>query len=396
MQLLEKTLVQKHTPEIAPICVCVSYIDAERPILLRRVGRVTGHDLQDDFSDAMSEDNGLTWSQPRPTLEKEPVDGGGFITHTEQCMIYIPERNMLVHITNDMFQPAMGDCIPGYTNRLRISTGTAEQISSGRGAQVQITDFGFPYGCYISFCHPIRDSHGRILVPIQHPKHDEDGQPTGLRIPALLIGEFDKAGHLQWHVGGNVSYEEGHSCRGHWEGAIAELQDGRLAMILRGCNGNFIDKPGYKWLTFSTDGGESWTPVVPFGCSDGTTIQSSANGSGFFRSQKNNKLYWMGNLAPGWIQPQWNYPRSPLYLAEVEEAPVFGLKRETITVIDKDDEDDYMKQNYFLQLSNFKYYQDRENGDLVFYMTRFGERGHDHDDNRHLLADMYNYRVRLD
>jgi hypothetical protein len=393
MQLIEKKLVQAHTANYCPRCVAVSYIDPTHPILLRRFGRVTGHDLEDDFSDFISEDNGQTWSVPRPVLAKEPVEGG-FITHTEQATLYIPERDLLIHVTNDLFQPDMGDNTDGYTNKIRITTGTGEQVSRGEGAQVLISDFGFEHGCYISFCHPIRDSKGRVLVPIQHPKCDEAGNFTGLRIPALLIGEFDGAGNLIWHVGSDVPYEEGHSSRGHWEGAIAELKDGRLAMILRGCNGAFIAKPGYKWLTFSQDSGESWTPVVPLQCTDGSSMQSSANGSGFFRSIKNDKLYWMGNLAPGWIQPQWNWPRSPLYLCEVQEEPTFGLKRETIVVLDKDDEDDYMKQNYFLQLSNFKYYQDRQTGDLVFYMTRFGERGHENHD--WMLADLYEYRVALD
>lgn len=394
MRLLEKKLVEKHTPKFTPVCVCVDYVDPERPILLRRLGRETGNDKQDDFFDSISEDNGQTWGQPRSVLRKEEVEGGGYITHAEQAIIHISERNMLVHITNDMYQPDMGDHSPGYVSTLRVTTGTVKQASSGMGASILMSDFGFKEGCYISFCKPIRDSSGRILVPVQHPKVTPDGKPTSMRVPALLIGEFDAAGDLTWRVGGDVPYDENNSARGHWEGAVAELKDGRLAMILRGCNSDSIDKPGYKWVTFSADSGETWTAAEPLGCSDGSLIQSPASGSAFFRSWKTGKLFWMGNLAPGWIQPQMNWPRSPLYLAEVQETPIFGLKRETITIMDKDDEDDYMKQNYFLQLSNFKYYQDRENGDLVFYMTRFGERGHEN--GAYLLADLYHYRVCLD
>lgn len=47
-----------------------------------------------------------------------------------------------------------------------------------------------------------------------------------------------------------------------------------------------------------------------------------------------------------------------------------------------------------LQLSNFRFYQDRVTGDVVLYCTRYGERGSDGKD--WLKADCYEYRVGLD
>jgi hypothetical protein len=81
-------------------------------------------------------------------------------------------------------------------------------------------------------------------------------------------------------------------------------------------------------------------------------------------------------------------PRSPLYIAEVQENPV-ALKRSTITAIDRAQPGEHPDTQH----SNFKFYQDRETGDVVFYLTRYSERGVD--DGAWLKADLYEYRVAL-
>ena len=45
-----------------------------------------------------------------------------------------------------------------------------------------------------------------------------------------------------------------------------------------------------------------------------------------------------------------------------------------------------------MQLSNFRFYEDRESDDLVLFMTRTGEK--DPEDSR--KADLYRYRIELD
>ncbi len=79
-----------------------------------------------------------------------------------------------------------------------------------------------------------------------------------------------------------------------------------------------------------------------------------------------------------------NWPRSPLYVAELQESP-FALKRDTITVIDQRGPSDSPRT----QISNFRYYQDRQTGDVVVFATRFGER----DAQDWKRADYYRYRV---
>ncbi len=116
-----------------------------------------------------------------------------------------------------------------------------------------------------------------------------------------------------------------------------------------------------------------------------------------FRSIKNGRLYWIGNLCieGAWIfgvycektlRPYGNFPRTPLVIAEVQENP-FSLKRNTITVIDR-------QQPYEppqVQLSNFRFYQDRENSDIVLFLTRCSERAAE----AWKLADYYRYRIAI-
>ncbi len=81
-------------------------------------------------------------------------------------------------------------------------------------------------------------------------------------------------------------------------------------------------------------------------------------------------------------------PRSPIYIAEMQEAPV-AIKRQTISVIDRTQPGEHPDTQH----SNFKFYQDRLTGDIVLYLTRYGERGYDN--NRWIVADHYQYRLKL-
>jgi hypothetical protein len=81
-------------------------------------------------------------------------------------------------------------------------------------------------------------------------------------------------------------------------------------------------------------------------------------------------------------------PRSPLYIAEIQEDPV-AIKRDTITVLDRAQPGEHPDTQH----SNFQFYQDRESGDLVFYLTRYSERGVDN--GAWLKADHSQYRLNL-
>jgi hypothetical protein len=183
-----------------------------------------------------------------------------------------------------------------------------------------------------------------------------------------------------------LNIEPERSSRGLDENTLAELGDGRIAAVCRGDNSAFPEKPGYKWLSFSRDDGETWSAPLPLPATGGDPIESGANGSALFRSIKNGKLYWLGNLALRGERPKGNWPRSPLCLVEVQEEP-FALRRETIFAVDERNFNDSPR----VQMSNFRYYQDRETGDVVILLSRYGEKS----EKEWMIADYYRYRVEM-
>ncbi|HOL21707.1 MAG TPA: hypothetical protein PLQ41_02480 [bacterium] len=139
---------------------------------------------------------------------------------------------------------------------------------------------------------------------------------------------------------------------------------------------------------FSYDNGRTWTEPVPLGCDKGEPIESSSTGSILFSSIKDGKVYWIGNLCIDGVRANGNWPRTPLIIAEIDEEN-FVIKRDSIRVIDRRQPGEPPE----LQLSNFRIYQDRENGDIVLFLTRYAERGHEN--NRWMLADYYRYRIKI-
>ena len=417
MKMIDKQKLISHKPDRAPLCGFAGYVSKDQPRLLRRIGWEISNDIHDDFSDQMSNDNGRTWSEIRPSLCNKQVEGG-YICHTENQILLLPDGR-LAHFTNDKFEASLGGCDLSCGCKVRITVGTPEEISCGKGESL-VSDFGLKQGLMVSFMTANMDARGRFLAPIQWQKQDADGsiRRRGIAIRGkamdvyssapygttrndltdiildvwevgLLIGEFGRDGRLIWRRTGPVPCDFESTSRGLYEAALAELPGGGLVMVIRGSNAHWLDKPGYKWLTCSNDGGETWSSVVPLPCSDGSLIESSATGSALFRSIKNSKLYWIGNLCLDGRHPNGNMPRSPLYIAEMQEDLV-AIKRKTITVIDQAQPSEHPDTQH----SNFKFYQDRETGDIVLYLTRYGARGYEN--NSWMLADLYQYRIALE
>jgi hypothetical protein len=201
-----------------------------------------------------------------------------------------------------------------------------------------------------------------------------------------VIGEYGPGGKLSWRLGQPLNIAPELSSRGLDENTVVELADGRIAAVCRGDNSAFPEKPGYKWLSFSSDDGQTWAAPVPLPATPGEPFESGANGSALFRSARNEKLYWIGNLALSGQRAQGNWPRSPLVICEVQEEP-FALKRDSLYVIDERGYNDSPR----VQMSNFRFYQDRDTGDVVLFLTRYGE----HSEKQWMLADCYRYRIQL-
>jgi len=409
VKLISKDTFMRHENGATPMAGLFLYIDPNDPVILLRIYNSIGNDTWDEHIDYISRDNGATWAHHRLAQRREPAEDGGHFSYGEAAAVYNSKLNKLVVVTNYGYEPDAEAASLDYPHRSHIKASSPDSIYD---SEALLTDFGFIGGSYMSFCHAFIDSKGRAIFPWMTTMLDNPGinlKDRGFLIragtdnvladyyeTAVLIGDFDQGGNASWHVGSMAPFDIEDVSRGMCEPAVAELSDGRFIMICRGSNAvyeglKWEPKPGYKWISYSEDGCETWSKLQPLGCTDSESIESSATGSCVFRSIKNGKLYWLGNLCMGGVHAIGNWPRTHLCLAELQEDAAVAIKRETISVIDKATESETDQ----IQLSNFRMLQDRQTGEIVILLNRFFERGglenlawHD--------TDLYMYRVQID
>lgn len=388
MKLLSRKLFRKHDNGRPVVNGFVTYISNDAPIIMLRTGFEDYSDAYDDFSDSVSYDNGRTWTDPELRLKSCAVEGGK-VRYGESAAFFDPYTEKLIVITDRVLYPKDELDVDA---RCTLVLDTYDPALN-KWSDLTPLEFDHPYGVAVSFCFPIKTSTGRLVFPAQTHLRSDDGKPLhykGCWSPAGVVmhvlGDHQSDGSVEWKLSSPVVPDLEKTSRGFYEPAIAEIRDGRLAMILRGDNSMFPERPGYKWLSFSENNGLTWSEPVPLPCDKGDPIESSSTGSALFHSIKAGKLYWMGNLCIHGQRPNGNYPRTPLVVAEVQEVP-FALKRDTITVIDQR----AAHEPEEVQMSNFRFYQDRENGDLVVFVTRYAELSAK-DWKR---ANYYRYRVQI-
>lgn len=367
----------------------VSYINSTQPRLIHRSGWVDASDTYDDFADSFSDDNGKTWSEPAMKLQSH-LTPEGRVRYAENACFFDSERDRLLTFCSRALYP--GDRLDVDRSFSVMWDVLDPQTGQWRGEEEIPHDL--PGGLQISFCFPIRARSGRLLVPAFTRLKDDEGNTvhypgcwSPLYTCLTMTGDFRSDGGMDWTFGQPVEVDPEKSSRGYSENALAELADGRLVALMRGDNSMYPERPGSKWQCFSKDEGRTWSSPERMMCSDGTLIESSATGCALMRCAKSGRLYFIGNLAMDGERANGNWPRSPLVIAEMQEQP-FALRRETIVEIDRRQPDEPPKT----QMSNFRYYQDRETGDAVVFLARFGEKNPDN----FKLADYYRYRVGLD
>ena len=399
MRLLSKEVFIKfHDRSVAP--GFITYIHPTRPILIHRIAWVTGDDYWDDICDIVSRDNGITWSAPATWYRTRSVEGGE-LRYGENAGLFDADTGKLITMINRAVYPKRTHLSP---RDHQIAQWRFEiclyNPADDTWDEPQVLDLGFPQRTMISFCQPIKTSQGRLLFPASTAMVDRDanavhcpGYPAQIEHAFVVMGDHDEKGVLSWRASDLVVPDMSRTSCGVNEPAIVELRDGRIAMICRGDNGFFPEKPGYKWLCFSENNGRSWSEPVPLGCTEGEPIESGSNGSFVTKSVRTGKIYWIGNPALD-ARPNGNNPRTTLAVFEVQEEP-FALKRETMTIIDRAAGDDGPRT----QLSNFRCYQDRESGDLVLLMSRWGEMEKAEgklEETGWMMADYYRYRIEID
>ncbi|MBN1555814.1 MAG: exo-alpha-sialidase [Phycisphaerae bacterium] len=364
-----------------------TYAGNDNSLLIHRYGFVDASDTYDDFSDCISRDNGKTWSEPILRQHSVPVEGGR-LRWVENAAFYDEDADELLSFTGKRVfrdEETLASRIAWVVEICRYHPDT------NSWEVLEETKLDLP-NLMISFCHPMKTSRGALLVPAQFKPVNPDGSPRidphsgnfqGEAI--VMIGVRDATGKLTWRASRPIAGDPARVTRGMVEPTIAELTDGRIAMICRGSNAGMEDAPGYKWLCFSDDGGETFSTPEPLLCTDGQPFASGSNGGALFRSETNGRLFWIGNPALD-EPPAGNNPRNVLAIFEVNETP-FALKRETMCIIDRGDR----KEKPRLQYSNFRFYQERPGGNVILYMSDFGSI----DKDNWKQADYYRYRIAL-
>lgn len=366
----------------------VSYIHPIKPTLMLCTGREDYSDGYDDFAIRISSDNGRTWSAPEIRWKSSVVPEGR-LRYAEPAAYFDVGRGKLVVLIDKVLYP--GDKLDvGAEYALELNVYDMELGQWTVQREIPFPQQRVPA---MSFSFPVAIGSEILVFPGMRQTRDGDGKAVhynGCWAPVdemiSVIGQWTAEGELTFRLGNPLQIDPQLSSRGLDENALTLLSDGRLAAVCRGDNSMFPDKPGYKWLSFSSDAGLNWSPAVPLPATGGDPLESGANGSALFRSERNGRLYWLGNLALDGQRPKGNWPRSPLCLVEVEENPL-SLKRDTIFRVDERSGTDSDQ----VQLSNFRFYQDRETGELVVFLTRYAEQSA----TEWMLANYYRYRVAL-
>lgn len=172
------------------------------------------------------------------------------------------------------------------------------------------------------------------------------------------------------------------SSRGFMEPQLAILESGRMVLVVRGSN--FIYEPwhtrispaapSFKWFATSDDGGRTFTPAMPWHFDTREVIYSPASISSFFRSKKNGKLYWIGNVYDDPSNVYANDPRNILQICEVDDTHGHLIK-ETMQVIDT-----VREGQTDVELSNFSIVENRETLNLELRLAKIDIDGKLQDD----------------
>ena len=393
MQMLSKELfIHQRDPAVEIGPGALTYVSAHANHLLFQYQESRVSDVVDSQQEILSRDNGRTWSAPRPFRVRRPVEGGTEC-YNDMATFLDPVTDKVCFIIDRYIERASGTLLTDVQPDMVFAeyehrTDTFRVIESHQ--------FGLKPGIFVSMCWPVFLRRDKVLVPAKTFALDAQGEilryapdsRQAVQQDVMVIGDRQASGGWTWRLGGRVpSLPMEVSCRGCHEHSVARLADGRLVTVIRGSNAKFPERPGLKWQSFSRDDGETWTPPEPLRYHDHFLMESGSNGPCLWRSSKTGKLYFIGNPCVAGERAVGNWPRSPLAIFEVREEP-FALRRDTMTVIDQRGPGDAAR----LQLSNFRFYEDREDGNLVLFMTRLGEKGGEPDTQ----GDLYRYRIELD
>jgi hypothetical protein len=214
---------------------------------------------------------------------------------------------------------------------------------------------------------PLTLPDGTILLPAITTPLRADGQlfnPTGgyTYTDALVLHGRWRGKDITWRAADPVKGDPLRSTRGMDEPTLARLADGRILMLLRGSNDRKPSLPGYRWMSYSNDGGCHWTEPQPWAYTTGEPFFSPSACSQLLR-HSNGKLYWVGHITPA--NPHGNRPRYPVVLGKVDEASGLLLRESLIPVDDRHADEDEILMIYPPYAR-----EDRRTGEIALHLSR--------------------------
>ena len=214
---------------------------------------------------------------------------------------------------------------------------------------------------------PIALKDGSILLPAIITTLDDAGKvynPTGgytYTAAVVLHGQW-KSNRLRWRSSEVVQGDPDRCTRGMDEPTLGTLADGRLIMVMRGSNDRNPSLPGYKWVSYSSDGGFRWTAPKPWTYQNGDPFFSPSACSQLLR-HSNGKLYWLGHITA--TNPRGNRPRYPVYVGEVDQ-DIGLLMRDSLVLVD----DRQPGEDEILMLYSPYCREDRQTGQIAVHLSR--------------------------
>jgi len=348
---------------------------------------------------AFSADNGATWPEDVPVTQPRQVDGGTL--REWPCEFFVdPVNGRQVTIALEGVFPTASSHhgTKGYYLKYRVSldggrTAAVEDevIQQGNTHDHPMPGMWIGRNAFTNAAHPsmLRQPDGRLLLFISKTVHGPDGEfynPGGAWYWTeiqVLHGFWRDDNRIDWHAGPILALPVELATRGICEPALDLLPDGRIMTVMRACNGGPRDPqsriPCHKWLSVSHDGGATWSFPAPWTYDDGTAFFSPDSISQLLRLA-DGRLLWIGNIMA--TNPVHGGPREKLYIGEVDQTSLRLIRDSLFLVAERGPNDPPTG------LSNFLAHEDRETGEIVFYLPWFVEQAKDR-----WGADSWLYRI---
>jgi len=361
----------------------VGYVSATENVLLESVS-----EDKDDTYLRRSEDNGKTWERCEDWLAHEVISDEMYLDRSLPDFFLHRATGWVFRVTNySELNPniiAWEGNSPIWTTRktyLQISKDEGHTWSEPQQLILAGEEYDevhwardIWYGknsAAVGGAHAVTACDGTILLPLWMIRvfaNDTLASPVDGIIKlqcACLRGTWHVDGRgIDWELGDYVTLPSTLSVAGVDEGSFDFLPDGRLFMILRVASheGSMVEIPSSKFFAVSDDDGQTWSEPKMLRYTDRGCVYSPGSLGNVFRSHKNGRFYLIANILD---LPTYNCdPRYPLQIAEIDPESLRVI-RDSVTVI----EDREGNQPEYIRFSNFRWYEDRETGDIVLFMT---------------------------